>query len=37
MGLNAVRGAGGNEIIGKTFLKLELLLRWNGSLLAYTH
>lgn len=35
MGMNVARGAGGNGRIGKNFLKLELLLGWDNSLLAY--
>lgn len=33
--MNVARGAGGNGRIGKNFLKLELLLGWDNSLLAY--
>lgn len=34
MGLNVVRGVGGNGITGKYFLQLEMLLGWNESLLV---
>lgn len=35
MSMNVARGVGGNGRIGKNFLKLELLLGWDNSLLIY--
>lgn len=36
MRLNVVRGAGGNGITGKYFIKLEMLVGWSESLLVYS-
>lgn len=36
MRLNVTRGAGGNGITGKYFLKVEMLVGWRESLLVYS-